>query len=90
MNNGKVNRILQDRRQTHGAFTDVAGLTQLLKTAMRRGKNWDMLEPGMKESLEMIQHKIGRILSGDPAYPDHWADIEGYALLVSQRLETGQ
>ena len=82
--------MLQERRQTHGAFTDHASLTQTLKTMMRRGKNWDALEPDMKEALEMIQHKIGRILNGDPAYQDSWVDIEGYARLVSQRLGPDQ
>lgn len=83
---GAMASLLQDRRQTHGAFTDHARLTQGLKRTMHLGKNWDTIPEDMKEALEMIQHKIGRILSGDPACQDHWADIEGYARLVSQRL----
>jgi len=38
----------------------------------------------------MICHKIGRIVNGDPNYYDSWADIAGYAKLVSDRLETGK
>lgn len=86
MENEGVTKVLQERRQTHGAFIYHACLTQALKRAMRESKNWDTLPDDMKEALEMIQHKIGRILSGDPAYQDHWVDIEGYARLVSQRL----
>ena len=39
------------------------------------------------ECLEMIAHKIGRILNGDPNYGDSWRDIAGYATLVADRLE---
>ena len=35
----------------------------------------------------MIAHKIGRIINGDPDYDDSWADIAGYAKLVSDRLQ---
>lgn len=42
------------------------------------------------EALDMIQHKIGRILSGNPNEPDHWHDIAGYATLVENILRTGQ
>jgi len=35
-----------------------------------------------REALEMIAHKIGRILNGDPNYADSWHDIAGYAKLA--------
>lgn len=35
----------------------------------------------------MIQHKIARILNGDPDYVDNWVDIAGYAKLVADRLQ---
>ena len=34
----------------------------------------------------MIQHKIARVLNGDPNYPDNWHDIAGYARLVEREL----
>jgi hypothetical protein len=40
-----------------------------------------------KESLHMIAHKIGRIMTGNPDHLDHYQDIEGYSRLISQRLE---
>jgi hypothetical protein len=43
----------------------------------------------MAETLDMIAHKIGRIIAGNAAEPDHWRDIAGYAQLVANRLEGG-
>jgi hypothetical protein len=40
----------------------------------------------MREALEMVAHKIGRILNGDPKYHDSWHDIIGYTKLVADRL----
>jgi hypothetical protein len=37
--------------------------------------------------LEMIAHKIARILSGDPNHRDHWEDIAGYAELVVREID---
>ena len=48
--------------------------------------NWDNLDFDQKESLEMIVHKIARILNGDPNYDDSWIDIGGYSKLVADRL----
>lgn len=47
---------------------------------------WPILPPDMKEALEMIQHKVARILNGNPEVKDHWTDIIGYATLVEKRL----
>lgn len=48
---------------------------------------WDQLSPAHKEALEMIAHKIGRILNGDPNYDDSWHDIAGYAKLGEDACE---
>ncbi len=81
-----VAATLAQREVTYGAFNMHSYITQNLKGAMKDSPNWDILEPSMKEALEMIQHKIGRILNGDPTYPDSWHDISGYATLVEQEL----
>lgn len=75
-----------NREQMHGDFSDHATTSQNLKYNMRESKNWNNLTPVMREALEMIQHKIARILNGDPSVPDHWNDIIGYASRVSERL----
>jgi hypothetical protein len=46
-----------------------------------------VLTPDQQEALDMIFHKIGRIVNGDPDYADSWIDIAGYATLVADRLE---
>ena len=81
--------ILKDRGQKYGPFTGHAEITQALKRVMRTSpgwKGWARLEDDQKEALDMIAHKIGRILNGDPNYIDSWDDIAGYARLVADRL----
>jgi hypothetical protein len=53
---------------------------------MRDSPNWGDLTDDKREALEMIAHKIGRILNGDPEYKDSWHDIIGYARLVEDTL----
>ena len=50
------------------------------------GRNWAKLDPDQREALEMIAHKMARILNGDQDHLDSWHDIQGYARLVEQRL----
>jgi len=82
-----LTRTLIERGKTHGDFRTNGSIMQRLKTDMRAEPGWDNLTEEQKEALEMIQHKIGRILSGNPNEPDHWKDIAGYATLVQQILE---
>lgn len=79
--------LIADRGERYGRFSTHALITQSLKTCMAQTPNWEQLDDDQKEALEMIAHKIGRILNGDPAYADSWADIAGYAKLVENRLE---
>jgi hypothetical protein len=81
-----IEATLADRGDKYGDFKEHAQITQGLKRVMRGTPKWYELTSAQKESLEMIAHKIGRILNGDPNYKDSWVDIEGYAHLVSQEL----
>lgn len=81
-----LEQTLADRGSRYGKFTDHAAITQYLKTGMKLFPGWNVLLTDQKEALEMIAHKIGRILSGDPNYADSWHDIAGYAKLVDDRL----
>lgn len=81
-----IDEILKDRGKKYGKFTGHARITQELKKAMRFHTNWEALEDDQKEALEMVAHKIGRILNGDPNYLDSWDDIIGYIKLVTDRL----
>lgn len=82
-----INTTLAERGSRYGDFATHANITQRLKDTMRDTPNWDILNPGQRESLEMVAHKIGRILNGDPNYDDSWVDIAGYATLVANSLQ---
>ncbi len=81
-----ISETLQERGNRYGEFPEHARITQALKRAMVDSRNWSTLSDDKKEALEMIQHKIGRILNGDPEYHDSWHDIVGYTKLVADRL----
>jgi hypothetical protein len=81
-----IDNLLAERRETHGDYADHAAVTQQLKAIFHTHWGWGRLDNVQRETLDMIAHKAGRILSGDPNHVDHWDDIAGYARLVSQRL----
>jgi hypothetical protein len=79
--------VLEERGARYGKFTGHALITQNIKEVMYSTEKFATLQPDQKEALEMIAHKIGRILNGDPDYDDSWKDIAGYAELVAKRLQ---
>lgn len=82
----EINDTLAERGARYGSFGEHARIAQNLKAAMVDSPNWHRLAPDQREALEMVQHKIGRILNGDPDYHDSWHDIVGYTKLVADRL----
>jgi hypothetical protein len=84
-----VDAVLAERGARYGKFEDHARITQELKGVMGEFllDQRKRLDDDQIEALEMIFHKIGRILNGDPNYADSWIDIAGYAKLVADRLE---
>lgn len=81
-----THKILEDREKTHGNFRDHSYYTQALKSVIKESPNYDRMSEMQMEALDMIAHKIGRILAGNPDHKDHWLDIEGYARLISRNL----
>ena len=81
-----IENTLAERQKTHGEFLTHATISQQLKWVMQSYENWFNLQKDQKEALEMIAHKIARILNGNPDTHDHWHDIAGYATLVANRL----
>lgn len=81
-----IARTLAERGTRYGDFSEHARITQAIKAAMADSPNWTKLAPDQREALEMIAHKAGRILNGDPDYHDSWHDIIGYTKLVADRL----
>lgn len=82
----QINQTLTERELRYGQYADLAEIAQSLKKTMRECPKWEALSADKKEALEMIQHKIARILNGDPGYVDNWHDIIGYAKLVESSL----
>jgi hypothetical protein len=82
-----VETILAQRGKDYGDYASKAQFIQNMKLLIRMSPNWFDLDPDMRESMEMIVHKMGRIAYGDPSHLDSWIDIAGYAKLVSDRLQ---
>ena len=86
-NKTSIESTLQERGTRYGEFPEHARITQNIKRAMADSPNWQQLSDDKKECLEMVAHKLGRILNGDPEYKDSWHDLSGYATLVENTLE---
>ena len=84
-----VDVTLDARAVDYGKFIEGAEVMQMLKRVVQNAlSNRDkVLAHDQAESMDMIIHKIGRIVNGNPDVVDHWLDIAGYAKLVADRLE---
>lgn len=91
MKKEKVNETLVERGEKYGPFIGHARVAQDLKHVIRDAlfQREKELAEDQHEALEMICHKIARIINGDASYDDSWRDIAGYAMLVCNRL-TGE
>ena len=78
--------LLAQRKNVHGDFSDNCQMTSDFMDLLYGCPNWKNFTPLHKVGLYQILHKIGRIASGDPNYPDHWNDIAGYAIQTCKRL----
>lgn len=85
-NETDIAATLNERGSRYGKFVDHARITQELKRIIFENMRQDLADD-QAEALEMIAHKIGRIVNGDPNYADSWVDIAGYAKLVADRLQ---
>ena len=84
-----VDEILVQRGLRYGKFKDRAQLCQELKRVMVRHAQvlGTTFTDSQWEALEMIAHKIARIVNGDPNHVDSWTDIAGYAKLIADELD---
>ena len=89
----ELDNTLAERGNRYGRFDGHAWVTQQIKDVMhhyrRPGQTepqWAFMTDSQKEALDMIAHKIGRIINGDPNYADSWHDIAGYSKLVEDEL----
>lgn len=81
-----IDIILEERDRRYGGFENQAKTSQALKRVMQDSPNWGKLTDVQKEGLEMVQHKIARMLNGDPSYIDNITDIVGYAMLIKNTM----
>lgn len=85
----QIDEILKARGHSNGDYVDMSRAIQRLKfiirneVALREERQQECLNSIQLEALDMIAHKIGRIIAGDPNHQDHWRDIAGYATLVA-------
>ena len=84
-----ITEILEERGKRYGIFKNHANISQRLKyvVADALSSRKGIVEDDQREALDMICHKIARIVNGDPDYADSWIDIAGYAQLVADRLQ---
>lgn len=76
-------QLTTERGRVHGDFSDVSRIAQALKQVAHDSPNWKRgMTDAQCEGVDMILHKVARILCGDPSHHDHWADISGYAHIV--------
>jgi hypothetical protein len=84
-----IDETLNERAQDYGKFKDGAALMQGIKRLLAdhaRAHNKTFADDQW-EALEMIVHKMARIVNGNPDKVDSWTDIAGYAKLVADRLQ---
>ena len=81
-----IDKILAERAKTHGDYTEHALCTQDIMFILMSHRNWISLTADQKETLHMIAHKMGRVVTGNPNIADHWDDIAGYAKLSGDRV----
>jgi len=84
-----IQEVLTERGSRYGKFSGHARVTQDLKDTIRDAisANFNFgFTPSQFEALDMICHKLGRIVNGDPNYADSWVDIAGYAQLIVDEL----
>lgn len=83
-----IKEVLEQRGNRYGEFLNQARISQAFKDTFHSGyTNYTNLSVDKREAIEMILHKIARILNGDPNYKDSWVDIAGYATLVAETLK---
>jgi hypothetical protein len=84
-----VDNTLLNRAGDYGTFKEGAALMQGIKRqlAAHAEKHNRTFADDQWEAIEMIVHKLARIVNGNPDKIDSWVDIAGYATLVAERLQ---
>jgi hypothetical protein len=83
-----VDQVLDSRAKDYGKFIEGAEIMQMLKRLVHNyiEDRGTPLAFDQREAIDMIIHKLGRIINGNPDKVDHWVDVAGYSTLVADRL----
>ena len=83
----EINKLLDERGKTHGDIVVQSYFSQEMKNVLHVSPHWRNMSTVKRECLEMIVHKISRVLAGNPNEPDHFRDIIGYSQLILNEIE---
>jgi hypothetical protein len=78
--------VLKERGKRYGKFSGHARITQLLKNVMHAEEGWYRMTYTQREALEMVMHKVARMINGDCTYEDNVVDILGYTELMLRHM----
>jgi hypothetical protein len=86
--------VLNERGTRYGPFIEQAYISQQLKKVVDNAlavnpvyNNFgDVRAAVIREGLDMILHKIARLVNGMPDDEDSWVDIAGYASITNRDL----
>ena len=83
-----IKQTLNERGKRYGSFKGHAEVSQRLKVVVQEELETreKFLSPVQQEAVDMILHKLARIVNGDSNYIDSWRDIVGYTQLVVDEL----
>lgn len=79
-----INRTLEQRGSKYGTMPCNANLTRKLMATLEEHSGYAELSNVHVECLQMIMHKISRLMCGNPYYADNVHDIAGYATLLEE------
>jgi hypothetical protein len=84
----KIDEVLNARAMNYGKFIEGAEIMQMTKRLVHNyiEQRGTAMAFDQLEAIDMIIHKLGRIINGNPDHLDNWVDIAGYATLVVDRL----
>lgn len=81
-----IQDTLDERGKQYGEFESHAEISQALKEVIYQSHGRGLLSDDKREALEMIMHKVARIINGNPEFIDSWRDICGYSQLIVNNL----
>lgn len=79
--------VVAIRDSNYGGFDGISATCQQLKDIARSSPAWESLTPPEREGVDMILHKLSRILHSPKKIRDSWVDIGGYARVTLKALD---